>query len=102
MPPVPYSVEHLEQNPVADLPNDGAVNVAIDFEIRPKIRGVDGEFFLDGAGDLARHTAVVEDAAKDAKARARLAELRSSMGISSTGLVEADATEEPQTSDEEE
>ena len=56
----------------------------------------------DGAGELARHTAVVEDAAKDAKARARLAELRSSMGISSTGLVEADATEEPQTSDEEE
>ena len=48
----------------------------------------------DGAGELARHTAVVEDAAKDAKARARLAELRSSMGVASPELIETDAADE--------
>jgi phage shock protein A len=57
----------------------------------------------DGAGELARHTAVVEDAANEAKARARLAELRSSMGVASPEFVETDAAdEEPETPNEEE
>lgn len=57
----------------------------------------------DGESELARHTAVVEDAAKDAKARARLAELRSSMGVASPELIETDAADEKaETSNEEE
>ena len=60
----------------------------------------------DGAGELARHTAVVEDAAKDAKARARLAELRTSMGVASPEFVETDTAdekpEEPEGSSDEE